>query len=64
MPYAIQHKTSKRFLLLPPRLQVHRETPLETAAHQWPSMSSASMEIIEHMGDFGSAFEVVPVSDE
>ncbi|HEY2851116.1 MAG TPA: hypothetical protein VGI97_14650 [Gemmatimonadaceae bacterium] len=60
--YAIQHRTSKRFLLLPPRLQVHRETAIEKAAHRWKTMTEAQLEVFEHMGSFGSAFDVVPVS--
>jgi hypothetical protein len=59
--YAIQHLTSKRFLLLPPRLHVHRETAIEKCAHRWPTMTEAGLEIIKHMGSFGSTFEVVPV---
>jgi predicted nucleic acid-binding Zn ribbon protein len=59
--YAIRHRTSKRFLLLPPRLGIHRETPKESVAQRWSHMSLAELEIINHMGEFGGAWEVVPV---
>lgn len=59
--YAIQHRTSKRFLLLAPRLGVHRETSHERAAQRWKSMTEANLEILEHMPEFGGAFEAVPV---
>lgn len=58
--YAIQHRTSQRFLALPPSLGVYDEALDERGAYRWEyaGIAAAEMMLLE---SFRGAFDVVPV---
>ena len=56
--YALQHRTSKRYLAADPALNVHVETPDEPSAFTWKFMTEAELAHIG-MNDFKDAWDVV-----
>lgn len=55
--YGIQHRTSKRWLTMPPSTG-HHETPDEAKAYPFDFMSVAEAERIVHIPDFADAYSV------
>lgn len=58
--YAIQHRTSRRFLALPPSLGVYEEALNERGAYRWDYASLAHLEMLQ-LDPFRGAFDIVPV---
>lgn len=61
--YALQHRTSKRYVAVDPLLLVHVETPDQDKAFTWRSMTE-SVIAQEGMEEFGTAWDSVPVQRE
>ena len=58
--YAIQHRTSQRFIAAPPSYGVYAEALDERGAYRWEYASLAAMEA-GLLDPFRGAFDVVPV---
>lgn len=58
--YAIKHRTTGRFLAVPPSLGVFVDTPEEVRAHRWEFRLPAELEVAL-IEDFRGAFDVVQI---
>lgn len=61
--YAVQHRTTRTFLACTPSVSPFKETLVEADAASWPTMTQATMELLE-LADFAGSWDVVPVQVE